>query len=98
MAPWPMDSWTAYGPNLVPGAIGTAPDYRVRVRDFSPDCTSLMGRLSAPLQEASGAPPAPRNDTREYRQRYLGRGDAAEVQADRGLDLGEHSLVDAFRP
>src|ERR1700730_8044797 len=33
MAPSPMNSWTSYWPSLVPGAIGTGPDYEVRRRE-----------------------------------------------------------------
>src|SRR5712692_9658593 len=31
MAPWPMKSWTSYGPSFVPVPIDTAPDYAVGV-------------------------------------------------------------------
>src|ERR1700674_2137124 len=84
-----MSSRTSYWPSLVPGSIGTGPDYEVRSGRFSP----LTVRAGLP---PAASPPADRDQACKDRERNLGRRDGAEVQTDGALDpsdyLRRHSL------
>src|SRR5438270_652999 len=96
MAPWPMDSWTTYGPSRIPGAIGTATDYQSPVVDFNRNCRSLTRARSAPFDRASRAAAPPRDETGEYRKRDLGGRHPAYVETHRRLDLRDDVIFDAF--